>query len=963
MSLSVHRSTLGLCLVSALLLSSLAAAPAGAADGIGREPYRPAYHYTPERNWMNDPNGLVYHDGVYHLYYQHNPHASTWGNMSWGHATSPDLVTWVEQPLAIPQTFDESGSSVEDIFSGSIVVDESNTSGLGTAENPPLVALYTSYYPDAHPTLAGIQAQSVAYSLDGGYTWAKYQGNPVLDRGSANFRDPKVFRYQTATGGSYWVMVAVEALERKVVIYRSDNLIDWTFLSTFGPANAVGGIWEVPDLFPMTVKQTGETKWVMIVNLNPGSPAGGSGAQYFVGDFNGVTFTSDTLVSGEEDVAGSVLEDFEFDSWAGSGWRVSNEAGNDVNGPFGDGPQSGTWGGQQEVTGYRGERLVNSFVGEDWPVGTMTSSSFTVERPWLNLLVGGGDNPHVEGTQLANDPPPGAVLWNGFEVADGQNLADLGWTGTGDLQAADSPAHSGGDYSIGAARINTWAGGPNGDDNRGTLTSPEFTLDGDHVSFLIGGGRERAGVLQLQLLIDGEIVRTAGGNDAGALQWASWDVSEFRGRGATLRIVDDATGGWGHLTLDHVVVGDEPAVPRSSETTVNLVVNGEIVRSATGNGSETLDWESWNVSEFVGQQAELLVIDNNRFGWGHLLLDDIVASDAPQPRRIDAYDWVDWGPDHYAAISFANMPDNRRVMIAWMNDWRYANSIPTAPWRSANTLPREFSLELIDGDYELRQAPVRELRALEQTRGRLVRRNVQVNDRALALPFSGDAYKLEVRLDPGDATRAGVAVRTAKDYALDSGEGTFVGFDTVSQRMVIDRSRAGDSSFAAQFADAASAPLINPDGTLTLTVYVDRSSVEAFGEQGLRAITSQVFPDASSLGLSLVSDGGTARFVSVVATPLRRSVHTGVQPMEAVVISNSCRSGATVKVTNPTKQRQTVRLTSIAGQRNLTLSRGQTATVRLRGPASHAAGSLSVAAQARPSQQTSWTSVSMPACS
>ena len=172
----------------------LSAGMAGAAQ-LGSEPYRPAIHFSPSKNWMNDPNGLVWYKGSYHLFFQHNPSGDRWGNMSWGHATSPDLMHWTEQPLAIPQTFNEAGESIEDIFSGSVVVDETNSSGFGTKQNPPLVAIYTSAYTDKHPTLAGKQAQSLAYSLDAGKTWTKFSGNPVLNRDSANFRDPKVFRY------------------------------------------------------------------------------------------------------------------------------------------------------------------------------------------------------------------------------------------------------------------------------------------------------------------------------------------------------------------------------------------------------------------------------------------------------------------------------------------------------------------------------------------------------------------------------------------------------------------------------------------------------------------------------------------------------------------------------------------------------------------------------------------------
>ena len=152
---------------------------------------------------------MVFYNGEYHLFFQHNPQGTTWGNMSWGHATSPDLLHWEEQPLAIPQTFDENGASIEDIFSGSIVVDAENSAGFGPEGSSPLVAVYTSAYTPQHPQLAGIQAQSLAYSLDEGQTWTKYEGNPVLNRNSANFRDPKVFWYD-GPAGAYWVMTAVD---------------------------------------------------------------------------------------------------------------------------------------------------------------------------------------------------------------------------------------------------------------------------------------------------------------------------------------------------------------------------------------------------------------------------------------------------------------------------------------------------------------------------------------------------------------------------------------------------------------------------------------------------------------------------------------------------------------------------------------------------------------------------------
>ena len=169
------------------------------------EPYRPQFHYTPAKNWMNDPNGLVYYKGEYHLFYQHNPNGNGWGDMSWGHAVSEDLVHWEELPLAI------SHDDEEMVFSGSVVVDLQNTTGFGTSTNPPMVAVYTSHW-----KAAADQNQSLAYSLDRGRTWTKYDGNPVLDIDNGEFRDPKV---QWHAPTQSWLMTVVKATERKVAFY------------------------------------------------------------------------------------------------------------------------------------------------------------------------------------------------------------------------------------------------------------------------------------------------------------------------------------------------------------------------------------------------------------------------------------------------------------------------------------------------------------------------------------------------------------------------------------------------------------------------------------------------------------------------------------------------------------------------------------------------------------------------
>lgn len=244
--------------------------------------HRPLAHFTPARNWMNDPNGLIFHDGVYHLFFQHNPSGSDWGNMSWGHATSRDLLSWKEFGIAIPC------DSNEQIYSGSVVFDRQNTSGLGAAGVPPLVAVYTSVFAD------GSQAQSLASSVDGGYRWTKYHGNPVLDRGTREFRDPNVFAYEASDRGFRWIMVAVEAVERQVLIYSSSDLREWSLESTIGPLGPEGVVWECPDLFPMAIDgDPDREKWVLLLSTNRVGAVTDSSMTYLVGEFDGRSFVPD----------------------------------------------------------------------------------------------------------------------------------------------------------------------------------------------------------------------------------------------------------------------------------------------------------------------------------------------------------------------------------------------------------------------------------------------------------------------------------------------------------------------------------------------------------------------------------------------------------------------------------------------------------------------------------------------
>lgn len=238
------------------------------------EKYRPSYHFTPQYGWMNDPNGMVYLDGEYHLFYQYNPYGSRWGNMHWGHAVTKDLKKWEHLPVAIAP------DSLGTIFSGSAIIDKNNTAGFG---KDALIAIYTS---------AGhTQTQSIAYSLDKGRTFTKYDHNPVLaDPNIADFRDPKVMWHD---GTQRWVMSL--ATSQTITFYGSKNLKEWEKLSEFGEGiGDHGGVWECPDLFALTTPD-GRTKWVLFVSINPGGPNGGSATQYFIGDFDGKTFKADAL--------------------------------------------------------------------------------------------------------------------------------------------------------------------------------------------------------------------------------------------------------------------------------------------------------------------------------------------------------------------------------------------------------------------------------------------------------------------------------------------------------------------------------------------------------------------------------------------------------------------------------------------------------------------------------------------
>jgi fructan beta-fructosidase len=356
--------------------------------------HRPQFHFTPQTGWMNDPNGMVYYQGEYHLFFQHYPDDTKWGPMHWGHAVSKDMVHWEQLPIALYP--DQHGW----IFSGSAVLDKTNSSGLGTADNPPLVAIFT-YHNNAEEKRRSplTQTQGIAYSLDKGRSWTPYANNPVLKGpGVMDFRDPKVSWYEPA---QKWIMTL--AVQDRVSFYSSKNLINWQHESDFGKdIGGHGGVWECPDLIKLPVADGKESKYALLVSINPGGPNGGSATQYFVGDFDGSKFTLDARMTKQlarvpaDFPKGKVFEDFESDF---GNWTATGDA-------FAAGPIAGGFPGQKGVEGFTGNKLLNSFNNQDSGTGRLTSKAFKVESPYINFLIGGGNMPGKLAVNLLVDGKP-----------------------------------------------------------------------------------------------------------------------------------------------------------------------------------------------------------------------------------------------------------------------------------------------------------------------------------------------------------------------------------------------------------------------------------------------------------------------------------------------------------------------------------------------------------------------------
>ena len=401
---------------------------------------------------------------------------------------------------------------------------------------------------------------------------------------------------------------------------------------------------------------------------------------------------------------------------------------------------------------------------------------------------------------------------------EGTPLADFenGYTGWKSEGAAFGSGPATGDLPgrQGRAYVDSFG---SGDADTGTLTSDEFTVSSSYIN-----------------------LRTAGGKHPYNPQ---------------------ATGPWGHILLDEVRASDTKASPFADNTSVNLVVDGKVVASATGNNSGTLEWTSMDVSAYKGRKARLVIEDHNGDAedWGHLMVDQILQSDTKTFSGADAVPRLDYGKDYYAAVTWDNVPNGKRYQVGWMSNWAYVRDLPTTTWRTAMSTVREMGLTRVDGTLRLTAQPVTALESL-RTGQELTRSDTDIpaGNTSLGQAAQGTSLDISVDLSPGQSSFAGLKV-------LDNGEQyTLIGYDAKAEKLVVDRTHSGVTDFSPKFPGRSTAPL-SPDskGQVHLRIIVDAHSVEVFAADGTPVITETVYPKENATNVSLHAEGGTAHLNSL----------------------------------------------------------------------------------------------------
>jgi len=621
--------------------------------------FDPAYHFYPS----GDPTGLYYFDG----YYYNN----------WGVAKSKDFVHWkftdygrrrtenrrllwdASTPAKVKDSIRQSMTQLGG--SGTIVYDKDNTSGLGTPENPPFISLWHNQVEPWNTQVIGL-----AYSLDSVRSWKRLDKFPVLDIGSREFRDPKVFWYPPT---QKWIMAIGWADVPKIKFFESDNLIDWDFLSDFGPWGAKAGVWECVDLFELPVDgDPNDTRWVLTISVQPLS------GQYFIGHFDGKRFVLDEgfredLMAFDNDVRGEVLFDFENGL---DGWNMEGDA-------FLESPSDRALFQQGAIMGQQGKLFLNSFHNKASSVGKVTSPTFEIEKEFMNFLIGGGYYP--------------------------------------------------------------------------------------------------------------------------------------------------------------------------DEVSINLIVDGQIVRSQSGNNSGGLQWKSWNVSEFVGKQASIQAVDAKTDEAGYIYVDHIMQSDRAYQREREKSFWFDYGPDFFAARAWNNYGPNedRIVWTGWMGSWRY---VASEPLRGLQSIPRELKLKTFAEGIRLVQHPIEELKSLRKKQVKVSPNTIEGVWRPSKLQPSKNVYELEVEFNEIKSKKFGVKIGKGGDQE------TTIFYDVDSQELNVDRTQSGKVDFSGLFPMVSSGPMRKTE-IVKLHIFVDRSSVEVFGNDGETVISTKIYPDANSTDIEFFTEGGT----------------------------------------------------------------------------------------------------------
>ncbi|WP_084156525.1 glycoside hydrolase family 32 protein [Clostridium akagii] len=808
-TLSIIASTVAIAATVSPAVSVSASINVLCTTTLRNEAFRPQYHFTPDTGWMNDPNGMVYYHGKYHLFYQYNPYDTVWGPMHWGHAESKDMINWTQEPIALAP--DANG----DIFSGSIAVDWNNSSGLfnNTSDHTGLVALYTT-----NGATTGQQYQSMAYSTDDGKTWTKYNGGKAIvsqPANTPNFRDPKV---SWDNVHNKWVMTL--AAGDQIQFYSSYNLKDWTKTGEFGAEGQAShaGVWECPDLYQMTVGGTNTKKWVLSINLgssvSPDSPpAGGSGMMYIVGDFDGSNFVADPK------------------------FEVTNNIGN-----------------SDAVKGYyllQGDtiKVYDAQTGGNM-LGTATvaagKSTATVQltndlgysrgKTWVSIVRNG-----VEGTRQESDyaaevaatsTATTAVVPAGEDIINSDfETGDLtGWTATGNewsnKSVVDNTGWVGGIGKYHCSGYTDPSIGGAGDPGTGTLESTVFTLGGNGtINFLVAGGDlPKSAYVTLEDATTGKELTQfkTSGLSSGTVRRVNWDASEYLGKKFRIKVVDNATGGWGHLDVD--------------------------------------DFHVYNTVPYQAPANQLPSYPVNWVDYGP-----------------DLYAGVTWGDttprnDVNAAKYGKYVPDGRRILLGWMSNWAYSDQTPTSPWRSADSVPREEELVATADGYKITQRPIKELQNLAKKPIKtLTNATAKVGSNLLSgvSVGTGGTYEItsEFNVNSTTASEFGINVKAAGTQY------TTIGYDKATSTVFLNRYNSSSYDFLDYMPQKQEAPL-KPDanGNVKIQIIVDKDSVEVFGSNAENAsvtITDQIFSNDSSRGIQLYSIGGYTKVKSLAVTPLK----------------------------------------------------------------------------------------------